>query len=112
MTVPSSNLVFFAAHAPDAPDWFVPTPLKPPTNPVPDPATSVTEPEVAAATAYLNDGTPVGGGASPQLLIFVEKVDIYKRVIAQYAMQNAAEGFFQWRWYYAQQMAMRTPKGQ
>lgn len=102
---PDSNAAYYAANAPEKPDWFTPKPLSEPSNPSPDPST-LPSGDQAAGTAYLNDGT-IPSSPSAELQAFMVKVDHYKGVQIQYANANAAEAFFQWRWHYAKMMVAR-----
>lgn len=108
MKEPDSNAAYYAANAPDVPDWFVPKPLPEPVNPRPDPS-ALPSGDQAAGAAYLNSGT-IPSSPSGDLQAFMQKVDSYKGVQVQYSNSNAAEAFFQWRWHYAKMMVARESK--
>lgn len=109
MEIPKSNLAYYAANAPAAPDWFTATPLPP--SPITEPDVNmVSGPEQAAAAAYKADGT-VPMSPSPQMVIFMAAVDTWKNAEAYYVAINTQEAFFQWRWFYARQMVSREAKG-
>lgn len=107
VNVPTSNLAYYAAHAPETvPDFFVPVPLsKAMLPPAPDPKTLPAD-DQTEAEAHLAGG-PAPSSPSSELRDFVSLTDAWKAANASWELANVKEAYFQWRWFYAAQMVSR-----
>ena len=101
---------YYAAHAPEAPDWFVPKMRAcPKPKPIPMLNDSGEEPRYVS---YIEDLHAHGSydmfvKANPTMTQYADKVLERRAEVQKWNEDYATECFFQWRRYYAKMMCER-----